>query len=243
MAELEWVEVSGRDLNLASNGVVELQYMAVDVRGKIRGGDTNRLTLNLRPDTRARVEEAGLRFLNRMELPPGRYQVRVAGHDTVGGAAGSVVYDLEVPDFYKVPISVSGVVLTSLASPQGATAKMDDQLKDVLPAPPIGERTFRKGDELALFAEVYDNTSDKPHAVDIATTVIADDGKVQFTSAEERASSELQGQRGGYGYVARIPLSDLQPGLYVLVVEARSRAGNGAASRREVQFRVIEPAS
>ena len=41
-------EVDGKDLALAANGVVELQYTAVDVRGKVKGGDTNRLTLNLR---------------------------------------------------------------------------------------------------------------------------------------------------------------------------------------------------
>ena len=234
------VEVRGRDLNLASNGVVELQYTAVDVRGKVKGGDTNRLTLNLRPDTRALVEGSVLRFLNRMELAPGRYQVRVAGHDTVGGASGSVIYDLEVPDFYKAPFSVSGLVLTSLGSPAGVTVKMDDALKDVLPAPPVGERTFARGDELALFAEVYDNNSDRPHSVDIVTTVTADDGQVQFKAAEERASSELQGQRGGYGYVIRVPLSDLQPGLYVLAVEARSRTTNLELSRREIQFRVAD---
>lgn len=236
------VEVSGRDLNLGSNGVVELQYMAVDVRGKVKAGDTNRLTLNLRPDTKARVAQSVLRFLNRMELPPGRYQVHVAGHDMVGGASGSVVYDLEVPDFYRAPFGISGLVLTSLGSPAGATAKMDDALNGVLPSPPVGDRIFRKEDELALFAEVYDNSSDKPHAVDIVTTVTADDGNVQFKAAEERASSELQGQRGGYGYVVRVPLSDLQPGLYVLAVEARSRVGTSEPSRREVLFRVADTA-
>ena len=151
-----------------------------------------------------------------------------------------MVYDLEVPDFYKTPLGISGVVLTSLGGPAGATAKADEALKDVLPAPPSGLRTFVSSDELAVFAEVYDNTSDKPHVIDIETTVIADDGKIQYKSGEERSSSELQGQRGGYGYVTRVPLSDLRPGLYVLTLEARSRAGNFEPSRREVQFRIME---
>ena len=68
----------------------------------------------------------------------------------------------------------------------------------------------------------------------------ADDGRELFKHDDERASSELGGGKGGYGYTTRIPLKGLSPGLYVLKVEARSRLGKGATASREVQFRVVQ---
>ena len=62
-----------------------------------------------------------------------------------------------------------------------------------------------------------------------------------FTANEVRDSSDLGGQRGGYGYTTKIPLKDLAPGSYVLKVEAKSRLANMAAAFRDVQFKV-EPA-
>jgi hypothetical protein len=133
---------------------------------------------------------------------------------------------------------MSGLVLTSLSGASLATARVDEQLKAVLPVPPTAQRTFPQNDELALFAEIYDDGRAPDHKVDIVTTVRSDTGTVLFMSEEERASDELQGQRGGYGYTSRVPLTDLPAGLYVLRVEARSRIGDHTAASREVRFRV-----
>jgi hypothetical protein len=176
-----------------------------------------------------------------MDLPPGRYQLRVASHDTTGGATGSVVYDLDVPDFYRERFTISGMAITSLASASMPTAKADEQLREVLPAPAVAVRTFPQNDELALFAEVYDNSGSSPHKVDIVTTVTSDEGKVLFKTDEERDSSELQGKRGGYGYSTRVPLSDIAPGLYDLKIEARSSLSSEVTASREVLFRVAPP--
>ena len=236
------IEMNGRDLSLGANSKVEVSFMAVDNKSKVFGARNDALTLNLRPESRARVEQTGVRVLNRVDLPPGRYQLRAAARDTEKNVLGSIVYDLEVPDFYKEPMSLSGITLTSLASGAMMTARPDEQLKTVLPAPPIGQRTFPQNDEIALFAEVYDNSGKAPHRVDIIASILTDEGKVIFKTEDERNSSELQGAKGGYGYTTRIPLSDVPPGSYVLNVEAKSRLGNDISARRQVQFQVI-PAS
>jgi len=236
------VEMRGRDLQLSQNTKLVLSYVAIDSNGKIRGGNTDAVTMGtLRPETKARIEQSGLRVLNRLDLPPGKYQLRVAAHDSGGGNVGSVLLDLDVPDFLKSPFTISGLALTSAAGTVMPTVRADEQLKAVMPGPAIALRTFPQNDEIVLFAEVYDNAGSTPHKVDITATVTADEGKVMFTANEVRDSSDLGGQRGGYGYTTKIPLKDLAPGSYVLKVEAKSRLANTASAFRDVMFKV-EPA-
>jgi hypothetical protein len=196
--------------------------------------------MNLRPETRARVVQTGFRMLNRMDLPPGRYQLHVAAHD-LGGPVGSVLYNIEIPEYSKLPFSMSGVLLTSLSAASMITTRPDEETRTVLPAPPIAQRTFPQNDEIALFVEIYDDGKAAPHKVDIVTTIRSDEGTIFFKNEEERASSELDGKRGGYGYTARIPLTGLSPGPYVLTVEARSRLGRDSAASRQLRVIVGPP--
>jgi hypothetical protein len=235
------VELVGRDLTLGSNTKLELSYLAVDAKGKTFGAKTDALTMNLRPETRTRVSDSGFRILNRMDLPPGRYQVRVASHD-VGGAIGSVLYDLEVPDYHKLPFSMSGVLLTSLSGSSMVSVRADELTRTVMPAPPIAQRTFPQNDEIALFTEIYDDGTAPSHKVDIIAAIRSDEGTIYFKNEEERDSKELQGKRGGYGYTARIPLTGLAPGPYVLSVEARSRLGKNPTASRQIRITVGPPA-
>src|SRR5262245_22887465 len=233
------VELNGRDLQLSPTDKIALSYMAVDTNGKVKGGTTDSMAMtNLRPETKARIEQSGIRVLNRVDLQPGRYQIRFGAHDSAGGNVGSVLYDLEVPDFQKSPFSISGVVLTSASAAQLPTVRPDEQLRAVLPMPPVAVRTFPANDEVKVFAEVYDNAGATPHKVDITATVLTDEGKVLFKNEEQRDSSDLGGKSGGYGYTTTIPLKDISPGRYILKVEAKSRLGNTPAASRDVRIEV-----
>jgi len=236
------VEMRGKDIALGQNTKLLLSYLAIDQNGKIKGGNTDSMTMPaLKPETKARIEQTGLRMLNRLDLPPGKYQLRVAAHDATGGNVGSITYDLVVPDFQKSPFSISGVVLTSGLGAALPTVKADEQLKQVLPGPPISMRTFPQNDEMTLFAEIYDNDGAKPHKVDIITTITTDEGRQLFKTDETRDSTDLGGARGGYGYTTKIPMKDLAPGRYVLKVEAKSRLGNTPPVERELRIEVTPP--
>ena len=232
------VELRGRDLSTAANSAVELAVFAVDAKGKMKASSRETLSLNLKPETRTRVEQTGIRMLSRLNVPPGTYQLRVAAHDLAGGALGSVLYDLEVPDFEKGPLVMSGLVLTSAASSMAPTAKPDADLRQVLPGPPVAARSFPQNDQIAFFTDVYDNDLSAVHTLDITTTLTADEGRVVFKNAEERSTADLAGKRGGFGYGSTLALKDYAPGLYVLKVEARSRLGNNATASREVQITI-----
>jgi VWFA-related protein len=215
---------------------LELALTASDAKGKVHPGERNTINLAFKPDTLARVKARGFRVVSQIDVPPGRYQLRIAAGEATG-KVGSVFYDLEVPDFHKAPFTMSGLAITATSAGQTPTARAKDPLKDFLPAPPIARREFQRGDELALFAEIYENAPGAPaHKVDITTTVRSDQGRVLFQNQEERNSTELQGGRGGYGYTTRIPLTDLEPGMYVIHVEAKSRAGSDRGVGRDVQI-------
>ncbi len=236
------VELRGKDLKLAASDIIQLSYMAIDANGKVKAGSTDSVTMaNLKEATRERIQETGLRMLNRLDVPPGRYQVRIAAHDSAGGNVGSVLTDLEVPDYAKIPFGISGVVMTSASSSGMPTAKADEQLKGVLPGAPVAARSFPQNDEIALFAEVYDNAGNTPHKVDIGATITTDEGRVLFKDEEPRDASDLGGKKGGYGYSVRIPLKDIPPGSYVLTVSAKSRLKDTPTAERQLRLIVTAP--
>ena len=85
---------------------------------------------------RERVRGRGLRVVSQLDLPEGRYQIRVASAS--GGSSGSVVYDLEVPDFSDGAFSMSGVSVTTAKSDQTVTLKGESDKTASSPAGAIG---------------------------------------------------------------------------------------------------------
>ncbi len=217
---------------------IELHVLAVDASGKIQDGGPTTMPLRLSAPNHDAVMAGGFRVLRRLTVPPGRYQIRVAAKESNGNAVGTVTQTLDVPDFSKGPLQLSGIIIASQSAIRTPTANPDPQLKDVLPGAPSATRDFPRGDTLAIFAEVYDNQPAPPHRVSISSAILAEDGREMFAAADERSSEELQGKKGGYGYTRQLPLAQLAPGRYVWRVSARSLASNGATTTREVEFRV-----
>ena len=222
------------------NNRVEVVFSSVDTAGTVRAGSRHVLTLELKPDTLAVARQRGLRVVSEIALPPGRYQLRAAAAEEGSNRSGSVLYDIEVPDFYKAGLSMSGVSLTSAVASATPTVRPKDPLAGVLPGPPTTTREFERADRLALFAEFYENLPGAPpHVVEIGTTMRDGDGRIVFEQREERSSTDLQGASGGFGYGLQIPLGDIAAGTYVVRVEGRSRAGNdNAAISRDVLIRI-----
>jgi VWFA-related protein len=237
------VEVDGSGFKFAEKGDrvvtdIEMSMIALDAGGTGRDGGRDTATLTLRPQTRDAVIRSGVRLSRRLSLAPGIYHVRVGARETGSGSVGMVMLDLEVPDFGKQNLSMSSLMMTSSRALAVPTPRPDPQFKDVMPAPPTTNRVFGRDEEVATFAEVYDNQAKTPHRVEIKTSVLADDGSVAFTTSEERRSEEIGPSGGWYGHTAKIPLKNLAPGRYVLRVEARSLLGKGETAMREVEFRV-----
>jgi hypothetical protein len=217
---------------------VEVSMVAYDAGGVGRDGGHDVVQLTLRPQTRDVVVTRGVRIMRRMDLSPGIYQVRIGARETGNAGVGTVLLDIDVPDFSKDKLAMSGIVMTSAGASAVPTARADELFKDVLPAAPTTIREFVRQDQLAAFAEVYDNETRTPHRVEIKTSVVSDNGALVFTTSEERRSDELGPSGGGYGHAVKIPLKAFPPGRYVLRTEARSLLANGPTVTRELEFRV-----
>lgn len=236
--DLELIEKDGTFQN-----ELEIAITAINQSGKIFNGDRNTVALNLKPDTVPRLRAAGFRIISEIAIPPGRYQLRIVARESNGKRAGSILYDLEVPNFAAEKLSMSGLALTSASSGIAPTARPKDALAKLLPGPLTSYREFVPNDELAIFVEVYDNQGAAPHKVDVSAVLKAEGGQTVFQTSEERDSSELKGSSGGYGFAARVPLKDVAPGLYVLRVEAQSRTGDRPQVSRETVIRIVAAAA
>jgi VWFA-related protein len=216
---------------------LEVLGIATDDKGKSFSTDRNTVNLVMKPDTANRVKATGFRVIQSIDLAPGRYLLRVAVKEGNTRKAGMVTYDLEVPEFTKAPLTMSDLALTSALSGAAPTIRPKDPLEKLLPGPLTTYREFPTVDEVAVFAEIYDNIKTS-HKTEIVATVKAEGGQTVFETREEHDSSELAGSAGGYGFQARIPLNKLAPGLYVLRVEATARVGDRNTVAKETVFRV-----
>jgi hypothetical protein len=234
------IELNGRNLTLGPNNRVELSFAAVDRRSKVFGARRDTLPLNMDFETRARVEQGAIRVVNRVSLPPGRYRLHAAALDPQQHLVGSVVSDIEVPDFYKEPFTMSGVMVTSRAGANMVTALADEQLRTLLPSPVIALRTFSQDDELDVFAEVYDNSAKTPHQIDVVATVFTRDGQQVGQTTQKLEATQKKIEDPGVRYREYLPMSRLLPGEYVLKIEARSGQTTKTQASRNVAFSVRE---
>ncbi len=212
------------------NESLGVSIVAVDEKAKVQGGDRQTFNLKLMPQTYERLRTTGVRMLSRLPLPPGRYQIRVGASESTGGTIATVPIDVEVPDFSKVPFALSGVALTSSTADRLVTANQDPELQTMFSTPPVVTRSFGRMETLTSYVEVYDSSKDA-HAIAVTTSVQdAATGRSVFQTEDRRvvqASSKPEGQ----GIRTDIPLRDLNPGTYVLHVQATSTAGARTATR------------
>lgn len=220
-------------------GDVAVATTAIGANGKTIPGQRHQARLALRPESYERAKVEGLRLLTQIELPPGRYQLRIAAG--MAARAGSVIHDIEVPDYTRDPLAMSGVSITSESARAAVTSGGAPAFPMPLPGPVTAKREFREGDTITVYTEVYENLrNDATHTIDFTVQLRTDDGRVVSNTAEQRSSAELAGRRsGGYGFVAQVPLRGVEPGIYVIHVEARQNTGGLATVARDIQIRVV----
>jgi len=216
-------------------GEMAMATMAVAADGDIHPGQRYEIGLTLAPERYEFLRAGGVRVLTEMQIPPGRYQLRLVAGSKV--RAGSVVADVEVPDFSKGPLVMSGVALTSASALGRYTIPQIDALGLRLPGPLTAAREFAAGDRLTVYAEAYENGRRAAHAVEVRVELRSADGRVLHTSTQERASDELSRRDADNGFTASLPL-DVEPGAYLVHVQATADIDDRPTVVRDLPIRV-----
>ncbi len=232
------VEIDGSALEFENKGdaftaQLEVGYVVSAATGTLPPV-TYRMDLALKPDSYEKARKTGVRIMLEPKLPPGLYQIRV-GIAQAGRRSGSVLYDIEVPDFAKPPLAISGVSITSVETSGLHVSSGKNALTEVMPGPMTAIRQFSSNDRIAVYAEVYDNVGNAdPHTVTVRTVLRTEEGVPVKTVVAERSSAVMNRRQDGYGFLFEIPLNGVAPGAYALHVEPSATASDGPRPSRTI---------
>ena len=169
------------------------------------------------------AENVPYEVLGRLDLAPGRYELRVSAS---AATSGSVYGYVDVPEFSREPLSMSGLVLgTTPTTPAGNTAA----ISDLLPFAPTTRRAFTTSDAVTAFVRVY--ASSAPAEIATVVRVIDANDMVVFEEPRKVTSESI----AGADVPATLPIDRLRPGRFLLTVEAT--AGRHS-TRRAILFEV-----
>ena len=166
----------------------------------------------------------------RLDPCAGRYEVRVAINSPVTGRTGSAYITAIVPDFSKEPLTLSGVVIargTGSAAPAGPLAS-------VLPIAMTTTREFARSDAAVAFVRIYQGGNAAPIPVQVAVRLVNDSDRTVLDRTSTLAPAAFAAARSA-DYRLDLPLADLEPGRYLLTIEAN--AGKLSA-RRDVRLAI-----
>jgi VWFA-related protein len=143
----------------------ELLTSAFTPEGDARGSQRHTAKVVLRAGANG---EAAYEVLARIDLPAGRYQLRLATHNSTAGKDGSVFVDVTVPDYSNVPFSATPLVLG--ASP-GRVSAPKDLFASLLPLVPTAEREFATTAKVTAFMRLYQSGQKPVEKVQLAIRV------------------------------------------------------------------------
>ena len=198
---------------VATTSDVEVAAHAYDKGWKLKASQRFTHRLAIPPDSGQAIRYG---LLSRLELEPGRYQLRVAVQSSLTGHRGSVYYDVTVPDFSKAPLAASGIVLDvrprTASAPPGAFAPL-------LRFDPTARREFKAGDQVTAMLRVYQRGGKESLPARVTGRILDREGKVVWTTSQDIGREQFTASREA-DYRVELPVSVLATGQYLLEIAA-----------------------
>jgi len=170
-----------------------------------------KVVMNVRPETRERLERQWYPIVRDFDLRPGDYQAKIVVRDTRSGKVGTVLHEFEVPEFDEFRVStpvLSDTLATEPAFSGTPGARLEVMVRREFP---VGSDVYCQIDVLGA---AKDDSSGMPRVIQ-GYFVRRSDG-VQLTSApptEIRPTS-----LGALSRISGFSLRDAQPGDYEMVM-------------------------
>jgi len=231
------LEVLGRTLRLEERDGraeerIELAMVTVDDRGRASNGRSTTIEMRLPRADIARVKSTGVRWLSKLDLAPGRHQIRIAARAVTTGASGLVTHVVDVPRFDPDRLFMSGVTVTSIPSVLMVT-RGKAWLDESLSTPPSAGRTFVAGDQLTAAVELH-----VPKNRRVEASVVAEIGAPGQPGQPIAARPGSDASASSREVAFPIDTRGLPPGAYVLRVTA---TGAGERIEHAVPFDIVSP--
>ena len=209
----------------------DLRVSAYTTEGDDKGTQRSTATVQLRPGADGDVEYEAI---SRFDLPPGRFRLRIAAHHGVAARTGTVMVDVDVPDFAKEPASMSGVVI---AATPGRPAAPRELLKPLIPIVPTAQRTFATSDRASAFFHLYQQAQAPATPANVSIKVTDERGGVVITDTAtiDAAKFLINKTLRSAPFQYDLPIGRLSAGRYLLTFEATMGA---TVMRRDVHFEV-----
>jgi VWFA-related protein len=204
------------------NGPIQM----IDAAFTLRASPVTSRHVTVRPPTARGTGAAALGLVSALALEPGSYEIRV-GTALSDGTAGSVHTFVDVPNFARESLSMSGVLLH--VTPEEPSAPRDE-IDGVLPFAPTARRTFTRADTVSAFVQVSQGTSRKDALVPVAMAM-------HIVDAEDHVVRQQSSTLGPEAFASNrtanaklaIPIAGLAPGQYLF--ELGATAGKKSAER------------
>ncbi len=218
---------------------LEMISLIFDASGKHVKIETTNIQTALLPEKFERSKQLGYRYLRRIELKPGTYQVRVGVREVETGLVGSAAAWVQVPDLAGKRLSVSSLLLTDPVT-MDHIVTLGKETLTLQVGTRQGLRAFRNSDMLGFYLRVYPPV--KAPANELASLtylseilqgerVVAETGWKPLTVGQEMLKGIELGRQ--------IPLEGIPPGLYELKVTIKT-AKSKAVIERTAAFEIVQ---
>jgi VWFA-related protein len=192
---------------------IDLLTSAYTREGKFVASRKQTAQLTLRPS--AAESDAKFEIISRLDLKPGRYDIRYAVHDSTLDRSGSIYADVDVPDFSKERLALSGAIVS--VAPGLVTAG-GNLATPLVPHSPTTQRSFASSDDVVVFVRAYQGGTKPPVTVTTHATITDEHDTKVLDSTGTVDSAQFGSDRSANVSIA-IPASTLKPGSYLLSLE------------------------
>ena len=211
----------------ATSQTLELELRAFTTEGRFALGERRTAQATLRPST-TRLDDA-FDLLARIVLPPGRYELRFGATLSPANLAGSLFADVEVPDFRRDPLSVSGVLMEAA----GGNAGPLDAFAALTKVIPTSSRVFTRRDSPQAFVRIYQGGDGALARASVRVTLHDRADYLVFNNRFPLPADRFDAASRSADFKFMLPTVAMTTGPYLLTFEAQLGT---ATVQRQVKF-------
>ena len=232
-------------------GNLNIVGIAYKPDGTVGARFSDQVKLDMEKDEWKRFEKTPYHYSNQFDAAPGSYNLTIV-LSTGGDSFGKLQEPLKIDPYDGKQFSMSAAVITNETQPVSALAGSADLdaalLEDRTPLVakgvqfmPLAENHFKQSDKVAVYSELYEPllASENPPQVVVGYKIFDASNKEVFFTGNVSAAEFIQKGNPVIPIGLKVPVKDLAPARYRLVMLAIDGAGR-VAPQRSVEFEVTK---